>query len=86
MPKPTVAETVAAQLAAVTEHNFEFLMKRFDRIEKQNDDQLKLMKDHTQSFSELTKVVERHSAYFGLAGLGLAPLVGWVAYKLGFKS
>lgn len=64
---------------------FELFRDRFDAIEQQNADQLTLLREHIKESDAVSKVVERHSAYFGLMGLGMTPIIGWVAYKLGIK-
>lgn len=69
---------------------FDLLMARLDRIEKQNDDQLELMRSHIADDAEVAKTVERHSTYFKLAGSvsGLVASGGLVTYlmaKLGLK-
>ena len=64
---------------------FKLLMSRFDTIEEQNKVQLELMSDHIKDSAPVHKTVERHSAYFGVMSLGAAPIIGWLAYKLGLK-
>lgn len=64
---------------------FEMLMKRFDTLEDQNKSQTAMLTIHAAKSEKVHKTVERHSAYFSILGLGVTPLLGWVAYKLGFK-
>jgi len=78
-------QSVAAQLAAVTEQNFTFLMKRFDRIEVQNDEQLKLLRDHIEKDEKAHKILERHSTYFGILSLGIPVAIATLMNKMGFK-
>jgi hypothetical protein len=64
---------------------FTLLMARFDTIEAQNKQQLELMSDHITEDSKVHKVVERHTSYFKLLSLGLAPTAAYLATKLGLK-
>jgi hypothetical protein len=64
---------------------FKLLMSRFDTLEEQNKAQLEMMADHIKESAPIHKAVERHSAYFGVASFGMAPILGWLAYKLGIK-
>ena len=84
--KPTQMETVAAQLAAVTEQNFKFLIERFDRIEQQNTDQIKLMQAHIEKDDAVHKIVERHSTYFGIISLGIPVGIASFMHKMGWKG
>lgn len=68
------------------QETFNLFRDRFDAIEEQNRDQLTLLREHIKESDQMSKVVERHSAYFGLVGLGATPFIGWLAYKLGIKS
>jgi len=79
-------QSVAAQLAAVTEQNFSFLMKRFDRIEVQNDEQLKLLRTHIEQDEAVHKIVERHSTYFGILSLGIPVGLAAFMHKMGWKG
>jgi hypothetical protein len=83
--KLTSVETVAAQLAAVSDQNFKFLMSRFDRIERQNDEQLKLLGKHVEDDELVHKVVERHTTYFGLLTLGIPVGIAAFINKMGWK-
>lgn len=61
------------------------LLKQLDRIEKQNDDQLSLLHKHLDDDEKVHKVVERHSVYFSILGLGIPSLVALLAKKFGIK-
>ena len=69
-------------MSNVDERTWELLMKRFDTIEEQNREQLELLGDHTEADDRVHGVVERHSAYFGLLSLGLAPLLGVLFHRV----
>ena len=84
--KQTAVEAVAMQLAALTAQNFEFLMKRFDRIEVQNDEQLKLLREHIENDVAVHKIVERHSTYFGILSLGIPVGIAAFMSKMGWKA
>lgn len=84
--KLTQVESVAAQLAALTDQNFKFLIDRFDRIEQQNTDQLKLLAKHLEEDSKVHKIVERHSTYFGILSLGIPVGIAAFMNKMGWKG
>jgi hypothetical protein len=65
---------------------FALLMARFDTIEKQNDDQLKLLSDHIKEDDKAHATVERHSTYFAIMSLGIAPLSAYLGHKLGWPK
>jgi hypothetical protein len=65
---------------------FTMLMKRFDTIEKQNDDQLKLLSAHIKEDDRAHEIVERHSTYFAIMSLGIAPLSAYLGHKLGWPK
>ncbi|MGH9910323.1 MAG: hypothetical protein ACRD32_06745 [Nitrososphaerales archaeon] len=67
------------------EQAFALLLSRFDTIEEQNRLQLELMQEHIKIDNKVHRVVERHSAYFRMIGLGVPAVTGWIAYKLGIK-
>ena len=64
---------------------FTLLMSRFDTLEDQGKATQALVADHIKDSALVHKTVERHSAYFGVVGLGVTPLLGWLEYKLGFR-
>ena len=70
----------------MNDQSFQLLMSRFDTIEKQNDDQLKALRTHVEADDKVHIVVERHSTYFGLLGLGIPAATAYIANKLGFKG
>lgn len=82
----TQVEGVASTLAALTEQNFHFLMSRFDRIEAQNDQQLRLLSKHVEEDNKVHAVVERHSTYFGVISLGIPVAIAAAMNKLGWKG
>ena len=86
MAKITQAQIVAAQLAAVTEQNFKFLMARFDNIEQQNSEQLTLLRAHIEKDESVHKIVERHSTYFGILSLGIPVGIASFMHKMGWKA
>jgi hypothetical protein len=86
MAKITQAQIVAAQLAAVTEQNFKFLMARFDNIEQQNGEQLTLLRAHIEKDEAVHKIVERHSTYFGILSLGIPVGIASFMHKMGWKA
>ena len=65
---------------------FSLLMARFDTLEAQNNAQIQLIQAHVEADEQVHKVVERHSAYFKLVGLGVPTFLGWIAYKLGLPK
>jgi len=83
---PTQVESVAAALATLTDQNFQFLMSRLDRIEAQNDQQLKLLGKHVEADDKVHKVVERHSTYFSVLALGIPVGIAAFMNKLGWKG
>jgi hypothetical protein len=83
--RPTRAESVATTLAALTDQNFKFLMDRFDRIEKQNDEQLKLLGKHVDDDAKVHAMVERHSTYFSILTLGVPVGIAAFLNKMGWK-
>jgi hypothetical protein len=64
---------------------FALLMDRFDTIEKQNEKQIELIEDHVKQDNATRIIVERHTTYFGLMSLGLAPLGAYIFGKLSGK-
>lgn len=62
------------------------LMQRFDTLEDQNKRMINLFIEHDKEDRKMAKLVERHNTYFGIMGLGLTPVIGWIAYKLGFSK
>ncbi|MGL5935951.1 MAG: hypothetical protein ACRCZI_10060 [Cetobacterium sp.] len=61
------------------------LMTALEDIKKQNQAQIDLLHAHMKDDSAVKAVVERHSTYFKLIGVGLMPVVAYVASKLGLK-
>ena len=61
---------------------FKLLMQRFDTLELQNKAQIDLMSDHIEKDNATRIIVERHTTYFGLMSLGLAPLAAYIAGKI----
>jgi hypothetical protein len=64
---------------------FALLMAELKTIKSQNEKQLDLMIKHVDDDNKVRVIVERHSTYFGLMSLGIAPLAAFVAHKLGWK-
>lgn len=65
---------------------FELLLARFDTVERQNEEQLRLIQKHVKEDAETKTVVDRHSTYFALLSLGSAPLLTYLAHKLGWSK
>lgn len=65
------------------EQVFSLLTDRLIRIEKQNDEQLALMRAHIEKDEKVHRVVDRHSVYFSIFSLGIPALVGYVSKKVG---
>jgi len=65
---------------------FELLMARFDTIEKQNEEQLKLIHTHLKDDADTKTIVDRHSTYFAIMSLGSAPLLAYVGHKFGWPK
>lgn len=86
MAKETKVELVAKEPAASSQQNFQLLMARFDRIEHQNDEQLRLLSAHIQEDEAVHKVVERHSTYFSIFALGIPVGVAAIMHKMGWKG
>lgn len=67
----------------------DLIVDRLERIEKQNDDQLKLLHSHMKEQNELATVVGQHKTYFKLVGstfgIGIPLLLSYLGNKLGFK-
>ena len=64
------------------------LMARLERIEQQNDDQLALMREHITKDESVHLTVERHKAYFKIAGsvaAAITSVTGYLLTKLGVK-
>lgn len=61
---------VKRKRTAQADHTFELLMQRFDTVDKDNDEIKKTVAAHveaiTKKHTDLNKVVEKHSTYWGL--------------------
>jgi tetrahydromethanopterin S-methyltransferase subunit F len=71
---------------AIPEQVFELLLKRFDTIEAQNNRQLELIEKHVNDDVKTREIVDRHTTYFGLMSVGIAPLAAYIATKMGWKA
>lgn len=70
------------------QNTLNLLIDRLERIEKQNDDQLDLMRHHIDKADAVARMVDQHQTYFKLAGSMLTLLsgaTGYVLTKLGIK-
>lgn len=47
------------------------LMDKLERIEKQNEDQLGLIRQHVEKDESYYKKVDKHDTYFGIVWIGL---------------
>jgi hypothetical protein len=63
----------------------DLIVNRLERIEKQNDDQLELIRQHVEKDVDAWKTVETHATYFKIIGFGLTPMIAYIAAKLGLK-
>ena len=75
----------ATQVAAINGQTFALLMARFDTLEKQNDEQIKLMGKHIEDDTKVHNVVERHSTYFSILSLGIPTGIAYALNKMGIK-
>jgi cellulase/cellobiase CelA1 len=88
----TVAKTLAAKtkrsregLAKINAQTFELLMERFNTIEAQNNEQLRLLGKHIEEDAKVHGVVERHTTYFSFLALGIPAGVTYIINKMGIK-
>jgi hypothetical protein len=69
----------------VNDQTFDLIMARFDTIEGQNVEQLRLQAAHIKDDNKVHRIVERHSAYFGILSFGIPAAMAYVGTKLGVK-
>lgn len=65
---------------------FELFRDRFDNIEKQNNEQLQLLRKHIEEDNKTHKVVERHTIYFQIFTLGIPVAIAYISKKLGLTN
>ena len=62
---------------------FTLLMKELEEIKTQNRDTHALLQQHISEDMRAHRVVERHSVYFSILGLGVPAALAYVSKKLG---
>ena len=64
---------------------FELLLVHLNEIKEQNKQQLEMLTNHIVEDAAVAKTVERHSTYFLGLGVAFAPVLAYIASKLGLK-
>jgi hypothetical protein len=69
---------------------FKLIMQRFDTLEEQHktrfDSLESLLKNHVEKDAAYYTTVDRHSTYFAIISLGIAPAVAYFTHKLGWPK
>lgn len=67
----------------MNEQAFALLMAELAEIKTQNRDTHELLQTHISEDMNAHRVVERHSVYFSLLGLGIPTALAYITKKLG---
>lgn len=69
----------------MNDQTFELLLVHLNEIKKQNEQQLEMLANHIAEDAAVARTVERHSTYFLGLGVAFAPVLAYIATKLGLK-
>lgn len=69
----------------INQQTFDLLMSRFDTLERQNAEQIRLLDTHVSADTKVATTVTQHATYFkalfGVLTLGLTVIIGAIAKK-----